>query len=57
MAGDLTTARWATERLLAAQPDYTVAKYLAVPAMRSNPKLRDWLAAGMRLELFHAERG
>ena len=49
MAGDLTTGRWAVERLLAVQPDYTVAKYLAVPAMRNNPKLRDWLAAGMRL--------
>jgi TolB-like protein/DNA-binding SARP family transcriptional activator len=49
MAGDLTTARWAADRLLALQPDYTVAKYLAVPVMRSNPKLRDWLAGGMRL--------
>lgn len=49
MAGDLTTGRRATERLLAVQPDYTVARYLAVPAMRNNPKMREWLAAGMRL--------
>lgn len=49
MAGDLTTSRWTTERLLAVQPDYTVAKYLAVPAMRNNPKMREWLAAGMQL--------
>ena len=48
MAGDLTTSRWAAERLLAVQPDYTVPKSRA-PAMRSNPKLRDWLAEGMRL--------
>lgn len=49
MNEDLATARWAAQRLLAAQPDYTIAKYLSVPSVGSVPHFRDAMAAGMRL--------
>jgi hypothetical protein len=31
MSGDLETARWATQKLLAAQPDFTIEQYRSLP--------------------------
>jgi TolB-like protein/class 3 adenylate cyclase len=48
MNQDLTTARWAARRLLAAQPDFTISKYIAVPALRNVTRYREAIAEGLR---------
>ena len=48
MAGDLTTARAAARRLLAAHPDFTIRRYLAIPTFQDMPQYRDRLAQGLR---------
>jgi TolB-like protein/Flp pilus assembly protein TadD len=49
MSQDLTTARWAAQRLLAAQPDFTISKYMAIPALRNMTRFREAIAAGLRV--------
>lgn len=48
IAGDLPTARLAARKLLAAQPDFTIQRYLAVPTFRDMTEYRDRLAQGLR---------
>ena len=37
MAGDLETARSAARKLLAANPEFTIRRYLAIPRFRTCP--------------------
>jgi Flp pilus assembly protein TadD len=48
MAGDLTLARKAARKLVAANPDFTVQRYLAIPAFQNMPEYRDLMAMGLR---------
>lgn len=48
MAGDLGTARAAATKLLAVNPEFTVRRYLAIPAFQDMPDYRDRLAQGLR---------
>jgi tetratricopeptide (TPR) repeat protein len=48
MAGDLPLARKAARKLMAANPDFTVQRYLAVPAFQDMPDYRDRMAKGLR---------
>jgi tetratricopeptide (TPR) repeat protein len=48
MAGDTETARAAARRLLAANPDFTIRRYLAIPGFQNMPDYRDRLAQGLR---------
>lgn len=49
LAGDLATARWAAEKLLAAQPDFTIARYGALPIFRNSRHHRDTMVHGLQL--------
>ncbi|MCA1371148.1 hypothetical protein I6F15_27845 [Bradyrhizobium sp. BRP14] len=49
MSGDLETARWAGQKLLAAQPSFTIARYLSLPFFRHLPKWADQVAEALRL--------
>lgn len=48
MAGDLPTARRAARKLMAANPEFTIRRYLAVPTFQDMPEYRDRLAQGLR---------
>lgn len=48
IAGDLPTARSAARMLMAAQPDFTVRRYLAVPTFRDMTEYRNRMAQGLR---------
>jgi TolB-like protein len=48
MNGDLETARWAARKLLSAHPDFTIKRYMALPAFREMSSFRARMAAGMR---------
>jgi len=48
MAGDLETARSAARKLLAANPAFTIRRYLAIPAFQEMPEYLDRLAQGLR---------
>ena len=47
--GDLESAELAARKLLDAQPDFTIERYLALPMFRHLPHWSDRLAEGMRL--------
>lgn len=49
MGGDLETAGWAAQRLLAAQPDFTIEQYRSLPMFRQFPQWGDRMAEGLRL--------
>jgi TolB-like protein len=48
MAGDMETARSAARTLLAANPDFTIRRYLAIPGFQNMPEYRDGLVRGLR---------
>ena len=48
MAGDMETARSAARKLLAANPDFTIRRYLAIPGFQNMPEYRDRLVRGLR---------
>jgi TolB-like protein len=48
MAGDLETARSAARKLLAANPDFTIRRYLAIPAFQDNLEYHERMAQGLR---------
>jgi TolB-like protein len=48
MAGDLETARWAARKLLAANPDFTIRRYLEIPGFKDTPEYRDRMVQGLR---------
>ncbi|KUM27772.1 hypothetical protein AU467_15405 [Mesorhizobium loti] len=41
MSGDLETARWAAQRLLTAQPGFTIERYRSLPIFRNTPEWAD----------------
>jgi GH25 family lysozyme M1 (1,4-beta-N-acetylmuramidase) len=49
MSGDLETARWAAQKLLAAQPGFTIAQYRSLPFFRHLPKWADHVAEALSL--------
>jgi tetratricopeptide (TPR) repeat protein len=49
MSGDVETAGWAAQRLLAAQPDFTIEQYRSLPMFRQFPAWADQMAEGLRL--------
>jgi TolB-like protein/Tfp pilus assembly protein PilF len=48
MAGDLETARSAARKLLAANPDFTIRRYLAIPGFREMGEYFDRMVQGLR---------
>jgi TolB-like protein len=48
MAGDLETARSAARKLLAANPDFTIRRYLAIPGFRDMGEYFDRMVQGLR---------
>jgi len=48
MAGDHETARWAAKRLLAAEPDFTIERYMTRPVFRDVPGWADEMTNGLR---------
>jgi TolB-like protein len=46
---DLETARWAAQRLLTAQPDFTIERFRALPVARNIPHYAVRMAEGLRL--------
>ena len=48
MAGDLETARSAARKLLAANPDFTIRRYLAIPGFRDSLEFHERMAQGLR---------
>ena len=48
MAGDLQTARSAARSLLAAHPEFSIQRYLALPTFKEVPEFRAKMAAGLR---------
>jgi hypothetical protein len=49
MSGDLETARWAAQKLLAAQPGFTINRYRSLPIFRHLPKWADQVAEALKL--------
>lgn len=49
LAGDQTTARWAAQNLLRAQPDFTIERFRALPYFRNLPDWANKFARGLRL--------
>jgi TolB-like protein len=48
MAGNVKIARSAARKLLVANPDFTIRRYLAIPGFQDMPEYRDRLAEGLR---------
>jgi hypothetical protein len=48
MAGDEETARWAAQRLMAAEPGFTIQRYLTRPVFRSMPEWAGQMSEGLR---------
>jgi TolB-like protein len=48
MAGDLETARSAARKLLAANPDFTISRYLTIPGFRDMGEYFDRMVQGLR---------
>jgi TolB-like protein/DNA-binding SARP family transcriptional activator len=49
MSGDLETARWAAQKLLAARPDFTIERVRALPVFKNVPQWADQMAEALRL--------
>ncbi len=47
MAGDDVTARWSAERLLAAEPSFTIQRYLTRPVFRAMPLWAEQMSQGL----------
>jgi TolB-like protein len=47
-AGDMETARWAARKLLAANPDFTIRRYLAIPGFKDMGEYLDQQVQGLR---------
>ncbi|MCK3777237.1 hypothetical protein MZK49_10875 [Ensifer sesbaniae] len=48
MSGDLETARWAAQKLLAAEPGFTIDRYRALPWFQNIPQWQHQMAEGLR---------
>jgi predicted Zn-dependent protease len=49
MGGDLVTARWAAQKLLAAQPSFTIERFRSLPIFRNTPEWADQVVEGLKL--------
>ncbi|CDX62684.1 putative adenylate cyclase [Mesorhizobium plurifarium] len=49
MIGDIETARWAAQKLLTAQPDFTIERYRSLPILRGTPEWADQVAEALKL--------
>lgn len=49
MGGDLETARWAAQKLLAAQPSFTIERFRSLPILRNTPEWADQVVEGLKL--------
>lgn len=48
MSGDVDTAQWAARKLLAAEPGFTIQRYLTRPVFRAAPQWADQMAEGLQ---------
>ncbi|MDX8525778.1 BTAD domain-containing putative transcriptional regulator [Mesorhizobium sp. MSK_1335] len=48
MSGDLETARWAAQKLLTAQPDFTIERYRSLPIFRNTAKWADQIVEALK---------
>ncbi|MDX8495227.1 BTAD domain-containing putative transcriptional regulator [Mesorhizobium sp. VK22B] len=48
MSGDLETARWAAQKLLTAQPDFTIERYRSLPIFRNTAKWADQVVEALK---------
>ncbi|THK33863.1 hypothetical protein EHS39_33465 [Ensifer sp. MPMI2T] len=48
-SGDLTTAQWASQKLLAGQPDFTIERFRALPLFRNIRQWADQSAEALRM--------
>ena len=49
MSGDLKTAHWAAQKLLATQPSFTVERFRTLPVMQDISEWADRMAEGLRM--------
>ncbi|MDG4885534.1 BTAD domain-containing putative transcriptional regulator [Mesorhizobium sp. WSM4884] len=48
MSGDMETARWASQKLLAAQPGFTIERYRSLPVFRNTPEWADRVVEALK---------
>ncbi|WFP74625.1 BTAD domain-containing putative transcriptional regulator [Mesorhizobium sp. WSM4906] len=48
MSGDMETARWAAQKLLAAQPGFTIERYRSLPIFRNTPEWADRVVEALK---------
>ncbi|WP_245468132.1 MULTISPECIES: BTAD domain-containing putative transcriptional regulator [unclassified Mesorhizobium] len=49
MDGDLETARWAAQKLLTVQPDFTIERFRLLPIFRNTPEWADQMVEALKL--------
>ncbi|WP_245442138.1 BTAD domain-containing putative transcriptional regulator [Mesorhizobium hawassense] len=49
MNGDLETARWAAQKLMAAQPSFTIERFRSLPVFHNTPGWANKVAEGLKL--------
>jgi len=49
LSGDLETARWAAQKLMAVQPEFTIERYRSLPFFRHLPQWADQVAQALTL--------
>ncbi|WP_245513484.1 MULTISPECIES: BTAD domain-containing putative transcriptional regulator [unclassified Mesorhizobium] len=49
MNGDLVTARWAAQKLMAAQPSFTIERFRSLPVFHNTPGWANQVAEGLKL--------
>ena len=49
MGGDLETARWAAQKLMAAQPGFTIERFRLLPVFRNTPEWANQVVEGLKL--------
>lgn len=49
MGGDLETARWAAQKLMAAQPSFTIERFRSLPLFRNTPEWAEQVVEALKL--------
>ncbi|WP_167506984.1 MULTISPECIES: hypothetical protein [unclassified Mesorhizobium] len=49
MNGDLETARWAAQKLMAAQPSFTIERFRSLPVFDNTPEWANQVAEDLKL--------
>ncbi|MDX8518130.1 BTAD domain-containing putative transcriptional regulator [Mesorhizobium dulcispinae] len=49
MGGDLETARWAAQKLMAGQPSFTIERFRSLPIFRNTPEWANKVVEGLKL--------